>query len=69
MSRRPATVTQGDVARALRAANAAGLKVARFEIEPNGKVCITIGDGEHIETAISQSPIDDELSRILGYRQ
>lgn len=44
---------QGDVARALRAANSAGMKVARVEIEPNGKLCVVMIDGDRVEQPAS----------------
>lgn len=41
MPRRPATFQQHDVVRALRAARAAGLEVAGYEIEPlTGKIVV-----------------------------
>ena len=40
MSRRPAKFRQIDVTRALRAAQAAGIKVARYEIDAEGKIVI-----------------------------
>jgi hypothetical protein len=36
----PAKFKQGDVTRAIKGARAAGFKVARFEIDPNGKIII-----------------------------
>jgi hypothetical protein len=42
MTRRPAAVTQADIARALRAAKADG--GWRVEIEPNGKIVIRADD-------------------------
>lgn len=47
MSRRPATVTQADVARAIRAARQAGLTVVRVVARP---------DGVAIETADAPAP-------------
>ncbi len=43
MPRRPAVVTQADIARALRAAKAAG-GAWRIEIEPGGKIVILPGE-------------------------
>lgn len=50
MSRRPATVTQADVARTLRAVRAAGLTVTRV---------ITRPDGVEIQTADAPPPQTD----------
>jgi len=43
MSRRACAFTQRDVARALRGAEAAGIKIARLDIEPNtGRISIVL---------------------------
>jgi len=48
MARAPATFRQQDVTRAFRAAQAAGVKVARVEIDRDGKIVIVLaGDLEH----------------------
>jgi len=44
MPRRPALITQADIARALRAVKAAGID-ARVEITPDGKIVIIQDDG------------------------
>jgi hypothetical protein len=46
MSRRPSVFTQTDIARALKGAMSAGLKVARAEIDPSGKIVLTFADGK-----------------------
>lgn len=51
MPRRPATVTQADVARAIRAAHAAGLKIVRI---------VARGDGVSIETNEAPTPPEDK---------
>lgn len=45
MSRGPATFRQSDVTRALKAAVAAGMKVARAEVD-HGKIVLLFGDGK-----------------------
>lgn len=47
--RKHARFKQGDVTRALKAANSAGLKVSRVDIEPDGKLSILISDGSRID--------------------
>lgn len=46
MSPRPSRFRQVDVTRALRAAKAAGIPVARYEIDADGKIVIVSGGGE-----------------------
>jgi hypothetical protein len=58
-------VTQTEVTKALRAARASGHNVARFEIEPDGRVVVYIGEPEQP----APCSIDAELSRILERRQ
>jgi hypothetical protein len=43
MSRGPATFRQSDLARALRAARAAGLEIARVEVDRTGKITVIPG--------------------------
>ncbi len=44
MARAPAIFRQADVTRAFRAAQAAGVKVARVEIDRDGKIVIVTAD-------------------------
>jgi hypothetical protein len=53
MSRRPSVFTQTDIERALKGAVRAGLKVARAEIDPNGKIVLTFTDGK-IAAAVNE---------------
>jgi hypothetical protein len=46
MTRSASTFRQRDVTRAVRATVAAGVPVARFEIEPTGKIVIVAGEPE-----------------------
>lgn len=43
MSRVPSTFRQRDVTAALKAAAAAGIEVARYEIDPHGKIVVVTG--------------------------
>ena len=55
MSGRPHQIRQADLTRALRAAKAAGLEVAGFTIEPDGRVVIQTGGSSGEEQT---SPLD-----------
>jgi hypothetical protein len=46
MSRAPSTFRQSDVTRALRAVAAAGVGIARIEIDKSGKIIIIVGNAE-----------------------
>jgi hypothetical protein len=62
MSRKPCAFKQRDIARAVRGAEAAGVKIARVDIEPNsGRISIV---------AVGVSTNDSELDRwIEGHPQ
>jgi hypothetical protein len=59
MPRRPAAITQADVARAIRAVQAAGLPVLRVVVRP---------DGVAVETAPGTSA-DDNSPKLAGERK
>jgi len=56
MSRTAARFTQADVVRALKAANQAGLTVARVEISPDGRITVFSG-------SIPADDVDDDLRK------
>lgn len=56
MTRRACTFRQQDVTRALKAANAAGVKVARVEIDKAGKIVIVAGEAESDSADAADSP-------------
>jgi hypothetical protein len=57
--RKPAAFRQSDLTRAAKGLAAAGVDVARYEIEPDGKIVIITARGELIEPA---NPIDKWLA-------
>ena len=59
MARGPSTFKQQDLTRALKAARAAGVEVARFEIE-NGKIVIVTG--KPADNATNTNPWDEVLT-------
>jgi hypothetical protein len=61
MSRRPQRFTQADVTRAIRGAQAAGLTIARVEIDVEGKIVIVLRDVDVIEHIASSGPDGDEV--------
>jgi hypothetical protein len=60
MARGPSTFKQQDLTRALKAARAAGVEVARFEIE-NGKIVIVTGKPAD-NNATNTNPWDEVLT-------
>ncbi len=61
MARAPSTFKQGDVTRAVKGAIAAGLDIARVEIDPTGKIVIQLGNGGAKEQA-GPGELDRELA-------
>jgi hypothetical protein len=61
MSRGPQTFRQRDVTRAIKAVAAAGVDIARIEIDPFGKIVIVASKPNDIS-----EPSVDELDRELG---
>jgi hypothetical protein len=49
MTRAPSTFRQQDVTRAVRAVTAAGVHIARVEIDKAGKIIIIPGDSQPVE--------------------
>jgi hypothetical protein len=59
MSRAPSTFRQQDVTRAVKAVAAAGVHIARIEIDKAGKiVIITVGGTDHLATATEANEWD-----------
>lgn len=63
MPRSPATFRQSDVARAVKAARAAGLDVVGLEIVPDGTIRIIAGSGDPGD---SLSPLEKRRLRRAG---
>jgi hypothetical protein len=59
--RKPSAFRQADVTKAMRAVAAAGVAVARIDIEPDGKIVITTGSGEATAPAPPGNPWDEVL--------
>jgi hypothetical protein len=59
MKRAPSAFRQQDVTRAVKAVVAAGVEIARVEIDKAGKIVIVTGKA--LETAGSQNDLDREL--------
>lgn len=61
MSRRPATVTQADVARTIRAAQAAGIKIVRIVTRADGVAIET----EHAPVPAGENPVVKQRDSVL----
>lgn len=55
MTRRPSTFRQTDVARAVKAAQAAGLAIGKVEVAPDGTIRVIVADGAE---SVSETPFD-----------
>jgi hypothetical protein len=62
MSNRPAAFRQADLTRALRAAKAAGINIARIEIDPGGRIVIIAATGGP-DTANVDNALDTWLAK------
>lgn len=60
MPRRSATVTQADIARAIRAVQAAGLPVMRVIVRADGVAVETVKTAEAVEPEGALPPVADE---------
>ena len=58
MARRPATFTQRDLVRALKAAEVAKLQLASVRIEPDGTILLIPGVPEPVPSAKELNPWD-----------
>jgi hypothetical protein len=54
MSRGPSTFRQQDVTKAVKAVAAAGVHIARIEIDPNGKIVIIVGNSEPDQREVNE---------------
>jgi hypothetical protein len=61
MARAPNTFKQGDITRAVKGARAAGVEVARIEIDQTGKIIIQLANAGAKEQAVP-----DDLDRELA---
>ncbi len=66
--KKPAAFKQTDVARALKAAKAAGFQVRRFEIHADGKISVAVlaDEGEKIAENASPSTLFDNWKASSG---
>jgi hypothetical protein len=62
VARGPLTFRQNDLVRALKGARAAGLDVARVEIDKAGKIVIVTEQGSTSLTEPSENPWDEVLN-------
>jgi hypothetical protein len=62
MTRTPSRFRQADVTRAMKAVKAAGVAVARIEVEPSGKVIIVAG-----QPAEGVMPAENEWDVVLDH--
>jgi hypothetical protein len=61
MARAPSIIRQADVTKAIKAVVAAGVSIARVEIDNLGKIVIVTGTPHHPATA-PQDDLDQELA-------
>ena len=62
MSRGPQTFRQRDVTRAVRAVTAAGMSVAKVEVDKAGKIVVIVGEPNKA-TSESDSPLDQWMAK------
>jgi hypothetical protein len=60
MARAPSTFRQQDVTRALRAVTAAGVDIARVEIDKAGKITITTTRAKGATNGVARSAVGEE---------
>jgi hypothetical protein len=66
MARAQSTLRKADIVRVLRAAKAAGVDIARVEIDAAGKIVIVTGKNTGVPENSAVSPLDTWMAKHAG---